>query len=192
MKPTNYKTHENGFSLLEAVVMVAVIGILASISVKSVGKITKASKETVAQNLVETLNNATKEFGHAQYKIVSNGEDNSSDDEVAILRTLQWKDPSIELGVAGPFMRNYVPAPSSSSDDYRVVWAGSFWKMARPGESGHGLKVNFEATDLANTYTHPSDFSPVKFTLDPDYVDSGDGGGTPLTGDDLVDALPDF
>lgn len=169
--------------------MVAVIGILSSIAISSVGKITKASKETVAQNLVETLNNATKEFGHAQYKIISNGENGDSVDEVQILQTLQWIDPGIEIGIAGPFMRrDWIPATSESDDDYRAVWAGSFWKLARPGEAGKGLKVNFEAADLGTTFIHPDDFSPVTFVVDEVVEEDTDAG---LTGDELIDAIND-
>lgn len=156
--------NRQGFSLVEVIVMIAVIGVLSAVAVSSVGRVTEASKKTVAQNLVETLNNATKEFGHAQYKLISNGENSDSTDEVQILRTLQWKDPGIELGVAGPFMRgDWIPATSDSTEDYRCVWAGSYWKLARPGEAGSGLKVNFEASDLGTKYTHPDDFTPVRF-----------------------------
>ncbi|MDF1812550.1 MAG: type II secretion system protein [Verrucomicrobiales bacterium] len=186
----NKQTHSNGFSLVEVIVMITVVGILSAIAVSQVGKITDASKKTVAQNLVETLNNATKEFGHAQYKLVSNGENEDATDEMQILRTLQWKDPDIELGVAGPFMRgDWSPSTSSNTDDYRIVWAGSFWKLAVPGAAGSGIKVNFEAADLGQTYyTYPDDFTPAKFALDePD--ESGDVEG--LTGEDLIDAIND-
>lgn len=188
MKYPTQKSKLHAFSLVEVIVMVAVVGILSGIAIGSVGKITKASKETVAQNLVETLNNATKEFGHAQYVLVSDGENTNSTDEVDILRTLQWKDPGIELGIAGPFMRgDWIPASSSSNDDYRAVWAGSFWKLARPGEAGAGLKVDFEAKDLGTTFNHPSDFTPVKFVLTQS-VEAVDDGES-LTGDSLIDSI---
>jgi type II secretory pathway pseudopilin PulG len=158
----NFKTHtRSGFSLVEVVIMVAIMGIMAALGVVAFGKVTKASRQTIAQNLVETLNNATKEFGHAQYPLVSDEENTDVDDELHILRTLQWKDPSIELGVAGPFMRgDWIPGTSSSTDDYRAVWSGSFWRVARPGEAGSGLKIDFEATDVGIYYVHDTDFTP--------------------------------
>lgn len=166
----NRKT--GGFSLVEVIVTIAVMGILSALGMAAYGNITKASKETIAQNLVETLNNATKEFGHAQYSLLSDGENASADDEQHILQTLQWQDPSIELGVAGPFMRpNWIPTTSDSDEEYRAVWAGSFWKLARPGESGVGLQINFQATDVGVSFTHGSDFSPYTYVESDDSVD---------------------
>ena len=151
-----------GFSLVELIVIVAIVGVLSSLAIPMIGKVTDASKESIAQNLVETLNNATKEFGHAQYPILTNGENNDSDDEELILHTLQWKDPGIPFGIAGPFMKlDWIPATSNVTSDYRIVWSGSYWKLVKPGEAGAGLKVNFDAGDTGVNFSHEADFLPI-------------------------------
>lgn len=150
------------FSLVEIVVVVAVLGILTGIGVMSFKRVTETSREVVASNVVETLNNATKEFGHAQYNLSSAGENDNADDEVHLLQTLQWRDPSITYGVAGPFMRqDWIPATSDLTSDYRAVWTGGFWKLAIPGQEGAGLKIDFDAADVGTLVTFDSDWQPV-------------------------------
>ncbi|MDF1755859.1 MAG: prepilin-type N-terminal cleavage/methylation domain-containing protein [Verrucomicrobiales bacterium] len=157
----NTRNRQNsGFSLVEVIITVAVLGIMSAIAISAYQNVTKSSRITVAQNLVETLNNATKEFGHAQYELLSSGNTDSTD-EVHILKTLQWKDPGIELGVAGPFMRqDWSPATSDDTDDYRAVWSGSYWRLIEPGETGAGLKVDFNANDVGIPVVHDDDFTP--------------------------------
>jgi len=154
-----------GFSLVEVIIVVAIIGVLSGIGLTVVGKVTDASRRTIAANLTETLNNATKEFDHAQYSIVSSGENGDALDELHILQTLQWRDPGITIGVAGPFMRtDWNPATSDNTEDYRIVWAGTFWKLVEPGNSGVGLKVNFEVSDVGVEFTPGADWEPVNAT----------------------------
>jgi len=152
---------QHGFSMVEILVVVAIIGILSSLSVMTVKNVTEASKDTIAQNLVETLNNAVKEFGHAQYELVNLGENTDSNDEKLILETLQWKDPGIELGVAGPFMRpDWKPTASNDTDDYRLVWSGSYWKMVKPGIAGAGLRVDFQTSDIGAEFSPEAGWTP--------------------------------
>ncbi len=190
---------KSGFSLVEVVVSIAVMGVIASVAVVAIGRVTTASREAVAQNVVAKLNNATKEFGHAQWELYSGVEDNSADDERHLLQTLQWQDPSIEIGVAGPFMRtDWIPQSSDQPDDYRIIWTGSYWRLAVPGENGVGLKVDFESRDMATHYIHPDDFQPVNPTASNlgnptlSQVDDGDlapGESEPVDGDPIPVSL---
>jgi prepilin-type N-terminal cleavage/methylation domain-containing protein len=162
--PTQFDKRPSGFSLVEVTITIAIAGVMAGIAISAFGNITKSAKISVAQNVVETLNDATKQFGHAQYKIVSAAENTDSTDEVQILHTLQWKDPSIEFGTGGPFMKTeWIPLTSNSNEDYRAVWAGSYWKLVQPGETGAGLKINFEGTDLGVHVDLGANFEPVNF-----------------------------
>ena len=166
MKPSDNNRSKKGFSLVEAIVIIAIVGILSALAVPMVTRVKTGSEETIGENLVATLNNATREFDHAQYRLYTDGEDNTSDDEVHILQTLQWTDPDIEFGVAGPFMRpDWAPGTSDDIEDYRIVWAGSFWKLVEPGTAGVGLKVDFDAKD-----TNSSDVLGADFTPFPPYV----------------------
>ncbi len=153
-----------GLSLVEMLAVVAVIGILAAIAIPSVGNISEGSRRGIAQNVVETLNKATREFGHSQYDLRTAPNAATGADDLLILRTLQWRDPnpSGELNVPGPFMKtDWNPSTSTDPKDYRAEWTGSSWRLLQPGTPGAGLKIVFDGSDLGTTYVHASDFAPI-------------------------------
>jgi prepilin-type N-terminal cleavage/methylation domain-containing protein len=155
------------FSLVEVITTVAVLGILAGIGMSTFGDINRRSKDTIAQNLTETLNQATRNFSHANWDLRFNAVAGSSGDEMMVLRSLQWREPDgianqKEIYYKGPYMRpDWNPDTSSDPNDWRIQWTGSSWKLLRQGEAGAGLKVNFDATDLGTPYTFPANFTPV-------------------------------
>jgi prepilin-type N-terminal cleavage/methylation domain-containing protein len=157
-------TSNRAYSLVEMLITVAVIGILAAIAVPSIGSVVEGSRRGVANNVISTLNNATREFGHSQWSITTAPTTNSGADEFYILRTLQWRDPdtSGELNPKGPFMRpDWNPVTSSSADDYRAEWTGSSWRLLEPKTSGSGIKIDFDGSDLGTIYTHDPSFIPA-------------------------------
>lgn len=156
--------HSPAFSLVEMLIVIAVIGIISAIAVPQIGNVTEGSKRGVAKNTIETLNQATRNFGHSQYDLRTSPNPTTGADEMLLLRTLQWKDPnhSGELNAPGPFMRNdWHPATSTSKDDYRAEWTGSAWRLLEPGTAGAGLKIVFDASDLGDPYVHSDGFQPV-------------------------------
>ena len=154
-------------SLTEVVITIAVIGIMAAIGVANFGDLTKGSKDTIARNLTETLNKATRNFSHANWDLRFNAVAASAGDEVMVLRSLQWREPDgaanqKEIYYKGPYMRpDWNPDTSSSTDDWRIQWTGSSWKLLLPGTSGAGLKVDFEGNDLGTPFVFPDNFTPV-------------------------------
>jgi len=154
----------SAFSLTEMMITVAVIGILSAIAIPNVGKITEGSRRGVAGNVIQTLNQATREFGHSQWDLRSSPVTTSGGDEMLLLRTLQWRDPnpSGELNLPGPFMRtDWNPTTSNLDVDYRAEWTGSSWRLLEPGTTGAGLKIIFDGSDLGTIYVHDSTFTPV-------------------------------
>ncbi len=160
----NSKASSAGISLVEIVITIAVLGILSSMAVPAYHRVISGSSATVASNLVETLNGATKKFSHSQWDLIYTAKPTQASDELYVLRTLQWKDPDAtgELNPHGPFMTpNWSPATSSSDEDYRAEWTGSMWRLLEPGESGTGLKLALDANDVGTGYTFPKDFKPA-------------------------------
>jgi len=159
------KARSRGISLVEMIITVAVIGILSAIAVPTVGNIFGKSKEVVADNVVQGLNKATREFGHSQWDLKLTPVPNTGNDELALLRTLQWKEPTTaasELNPKGPFMRiDWNPSVSTDTEEFRIEWTGSAWRLLKPGTAGGGLKIDFEGTDLGTGYVHPDDFTPI-------------------------------
>ena len=154
----------SAFSLVEVLTTIAVIGIVAAITIPSLGKILDGSRRGVGKNLIETLNKATRNFSHSQWDLRSAPVPASGGDELLILRTLQWRDPNPtgELNASGPFMKiDWNPATSTSTDDYRAEWTGSSWRLLEPGTAGAGLKIVFDGSDLGTPYVHDGGFKPV-------------------------------
>jgi len=154
----------SAFSLVEMVSTIAVIGILTAIAVPSIGKIVGGSRSGVAENVVQTLNKATRQFGHSQWDLRTTPNAASGGDELLLLRTLQWRDPnpSGELNPSGPFMKpDWNPTTSASPEDYRAEWTGSSWRLVEPGTAGAGLKIIFDGSDLGTPYIHDAGFTPV-------------------------------
>ena len=104
-----HETNRNAaFSLTEVVLVIAIVGILASVGLGVYSKITDGAQANVAHNLTETLNGATRKFSHANWDLRLAADNASTDDEFRVLRSLQWREPdgaSDELIPKGPFMR---------------------------------------------------------------------------------------
>lgn len=160
----NFASASRAFSLVEMIIVVAILGIISALAVPAFTDILGNSKETLARNVVETLNGATKQFNHSQWDLLYTAKPNDTSDEIYLLRTLQWKesDAGGELNPKGPFMRNdWNPAPSSDAKEFRIEWSGSAWRLLPPGRKGYGLLVVFDGSDLGTVFNHPANFTPA-------------------------------
>ena len=164
MNPSKIYKKKSGFSLVEMTVTIAVLGILSAVAISSVGDIVGKSRDTVAANVLESLNKATREYSHSHGDLIYEAFSVSQADELIVLRSLQYKAPSdsvgqYELNPKGPFMRpDWQPTTSSDSKDYRITWTGSAWKLLKPGDTGGGLKLVFDGSDLGNPVVFPPGF----------------------------------
>jgi prepilin-type N-terminal cleavage/methylation domain-containing protein len=148
-----------GFTLAEMLTVVAILGVMAAVAIPKFGAVLGPSKETVARNLLETLNSAVHRFNQTNYELLFTGISVSGQDEMLILRTMQYRNPD-NPAPGSPYMRvDWNPQSSSSTADYRLMWMGNLYKLLLPGESGTGLKVDFDGGDLGVPFVFPPGFT---------------------------------
>jgi prepilin-type N-terminal cleavage/methylation domain-containing protein len=148
-----------GFSLSEVLVTVAVIGVLAGVAIPIYSNLLSPSKEVVARNLLEVLNTGVHRFNQSNYELLFTGVAPSGQDEMLILRTMQYREPA-NPKVGSPYVRNdWNPLISNSADDYRIMWMGNLFKLLVPGQAGTGMKVDFDGKDLGVPFVFPEGFN---------------------------------
>ncbi len=150
---------QRGFSLVEMIVTIAVLGVLASVGVMSLTSVSASSKAVVARNLVETLNTGIHRFNESNYELYYNPLSFSAQDEMVVLRTMQYRDPN-HPAIGSPYVRpDFNPTTTNSTTEYRVMWTGTLYKLLPPGTAGYGLKVVYDASDITTPYAFPAGFS---------------------------------
>ena len=153
------RTRVAGFSLVEMIATIGVVAVLATIGVTSFRTITEKSKEGIARSITEKLNKATHDYNHAYQPFDTPFLEDVAGDELAILMSLQYREPD-NPAVGEPFMRpDWQPAMSTSTDDYRYIWRGRNWDLLVPGESGGGLKVEFDGSDIGDLVVFPPGYA---------------------------------
>ena len=162
MKFTPAHFRSRGFSLTEILVTVAVIGILAGISLLTYGDVNEGARLAHARNVTAKLNAAVKGFGQSNWDMPTAKDDSDTADELKVLRSLQYK-PAPSLGTfntgAPYYPPNWNPAPSTATTDFRVRWNGLNFELLEIGVAGKGLKIAFDGTDMSSTpYTFPGNY----------------------------------
>ena len=131
--------------MAEMLSSIAVIGILSGVMISKFSNVKTASSEIIANEMMEAVNLGLKKFNQIDHKITTATNHDSSADEAVVLGLLQTRD---NLVPGSPFVRpDWNPVGSDSNEDYRIQWAGKTFQLLKPGTDGHGLKVDFEASD---------------------------------------------
>jgi len=143
------------------VTVVAIIGMLAAIAIPVYSNLHNSSAEAVATDHVEALNRAVTNFSHSCWKLPTAPNASSTDDEYAVLRSLQYKFPADQLKPGSPFFPpTYDPVASSNSKDLRIRWNGKSFELLKPGQFGTGFRFN-SGNDLKKTnYAFSSGYKP--------------------------------
>lgn len=151
---------ERGFSMTELVVAISIMGVLAGISVRSFNQFLGGTRDAVAAERQEMMNQALHRFAQQNYEMLFNAMENSAADEMVILRTLQYRDTNADRAKIGsPYVDpRYNPVSSSDSDKYRLRWTGRMYELLKPGQTGTGLLMNFEGTDFTTAFAFPPNF----------------------------------
>lgn len=160
MKPGTPNPGRRGISLVEVLVSISIIAILSMIAIPTYMSYFGSSKNALASSLLETLNTAVHRFNEGNYELnVAAGTDSSASVDLAIVRTLQYRNP-LYPKVGSPYVHpRWNPVASSNTSDYRIKWKGTLFVLLTPGTPGSGLKVNFDAGDMGTPYTFPADFT---------------------------------
>lgn len=158
--PWSQGRRDAGFSMTELVVVISILAVLAGIVVNAMNQYLEGGKVALANERQEMLNRAVYTFAQQNYQIVFSPMGDSAGDEMAILRTLQYRDPNSNRAKRGsPYIDpRYNPATSSNTKDYRLQWSGQMYRLLSPGDSGNGLLMNFDGTDFTTPFAFPPDF----------------------------------
>lgn len=150
-----------GFSIVELMIVVAMLGIITSIAVPQLGGVLSNSKEVLVKDFVESLNKAVKKHSQLNYDIKISRDDSLAGEEISIIRTLQWRDATA-LAPGAPFLRqDWHPIVSSSVSDFRLQWNGNDFVVIWPGEVGVGVWVKFDGSDYGINYEFPKNYVPI-------------------------------
>ncbi|MDD5200211.1 MAG: prepilin-type N-terminal cleavage/methylation domain-containing protein [Terrimicrobiaceae bacterium] len=148
-----------GFSLTELLATVAVVGVLSGISIQSYHGLRDSARESAARDTLALLNRALLHFDQANWDVVLTPVPDATSDELAILRTLQYRNASIP---GSPYLpSNFDNVMSSSEDDYRIQWAGHTFELLAPGTPGAGIKTGSDIPSAGTVYTYPPDYQPL-------------------------------
>lgn len=150
-----------GFSLTEMVTTVSVLGILAGVVVLSMSSNYEVAREILAKQRVEMLNEGLSKFATAQREITTLALNSVTSDERLVLLYLQYRNPDPgKAALNSPYVvPEYRPAYSTSNRDYRIRWNGKRFELLKPGESGSGIKMVFDGSDMGTPFEYPPDFN---------------------------------
>lgn len=148
-------------SLAEVIVTIGVLGIISGIALSYFGGTLEASRSVVAREVAETLNLGLKKHAQVEYVFGLAANDDTSADEIAIVRSLQYRDP-LDPAPGAPFVRpNWHPIGSDDDEEFRLQWNGMVFVVLAPGTSGTGIMVEFDASDYGENYIFPDGFKPI-------------------------------
>jgi prepilin-type N-terminal cleavage/methylation domain-containing protein len=149
------------FTLVELLVTVSVIGVLVGISIPIYSGVRGASERAVATDHVESLNHAVVKYSQECWKMPTAAAPDVTDDEYAVLRSLQYRFPATSLKPGSPFFNpNYDPRTSSSLEAIRIRWNGKSFELLERGEPGKGLMYD-NGNDVKSTpYSFPNGYKP--------------------------------
>jgi len=157
------RARRRGLSLIELLTTIAVIGTLSGVSIQSYSGLQKSARESVARDTLAILNRAVLHFSQTNWDLVLDPVNNATSDELAVLRTLQWRNPIAGQATPGsPYLPiNFCDTMSSSDKDFRLAWNGRAFELLEPGTPGSGLLTGATSAASAGVYAFPSDYQPI-------------------------------
>ena len=137
---TTTSFRRRGFSLVEILVVIGILAILAGVLIPTITRVLPSARETISRANLEELNQAVLRFHQANWELVLEADDDSNDDEVAIVRSLQYRGANPAPG--SPYLDPTMTIESSDDETtFRASWNGRVFQMLEPGTSGSGLDL---------------------------------------------------
>jgi prepilin-type N-terminal cleavage/methylation domain-containing protein len=156
----NYSRLE-GFSILELLIVISMIGIITSIAIPQLGVLLPSSKDVLARDFVENLNGSLMKHNQSNYRIKYPKNDSFAGDEIQIVRTLQWRDDE-DPASGSPYMRqDWHPVVSSDVSEYRIKWNGYSFELIYPSSRGIGIRLSLDGSDYGLNYQFEKGYKPI-------------------------------
>jgi len=147
----------NGFSLIEIIVVIAILGVLAGLSIPRIVGVMESQKANVAVDQLEQIGTAIQFFSenNKSYSFCVNSDDCDTTDKI---------NGALDLNIHNPDF------------NYSASWADDLWTIIATREGG--------PVDYLLSYTLESDGIPTGFTVDVGGEGGGGSGGgeDPLAG----------
>jgi len=149
-----------GFSLTEMIITISLLAIVAGIALISMSGTYEASQDALARERLEVLNRGLNKFTTTGYELTFPPRPDSGADEMFVLRSLQYRNPDpARARVGSPYVTSvYNPTVSSEVSDHRLRWTGRLYELLMPGQSGTGLKIAFDSSDMTEAFQFPPNF----------------------------------
>ena len=159
MIPSPPSSRRAAFSLLEIIVVVALIGVITAIAVPAYTNLSDNSRRVTSGDFVESLNRGLRSFTLANWEIQTTPVATSADDELKVIRSLQYPWPAARRKPGSPyFSRGFNPPATSDATQYRLVWNGRNFQVLSPGTNGTGLLLRTSCNDTP--YAYPANYKP--------------------------------
>lgn len=142
--------------------MVGAIAVILAIGIPAIVNVVPSAKEETANANLQNLNKGVLKFGQSAWELVLQPNAGSIEDEMLVVRSLQYRNPSVSRATPGsPYVSpNMNLVDSTDQGSYRALWNGRMFELVKPGTQGTGLDL-LNMQDSAPAAEFSTDYKPV-------------------------------